>query len=155
MERHHKDVLSRHRQQSWYIPGVFLRNTRQDVYVIQVGNNKTLQWDHTQLLPREPDLNGRAVSFEFIADAFDPNNDGEEDGYTAERILSDTPDPSTPGGRLYKVRWKGFAALRDLWEPPNSFVPRITSVWSNYLKAKKIQLDVKDVLVYLVMGDRD
>ena len=35
--RHHKDVLSRHRLQSWYIPGVILRKTGQDVYVIQVG----------------------------------------------------------------------------------------------------------------------
>ena len=41
VERHHKDVLSRHRQQSWYIPDVMLRKTGQDVYVIQVGNNKT------------------------------------------------------------------------------------------------------------------
>ena len=51
VERHHKDVLSRHRQQSWYILGVILRKTRQDVYVIQVGNNKTVERDHTQLLP--------------------------------------------------------------------------------------------------------
>ena len=155
VERHHKDVLSRHRQQSWYIPGVILRKTGQDVYVIPVGNNKTVERDHTQLLPREPDPHGHAITFDFTADAFDPDNDGEEDEYTAERILSDKPDPSTPGGRLYKVRWKGFAASRDSWEPPSSFVPRYTSVWLDYLKAKKIKLDVKDVLVHLVMGDRD
>ena len=52
VERHHKDVFYQHRQQSWYIPGVLLRNTKQDVYVIQVGNNKTVQRDHTRLLPR-------------------------------------------------------------------------------------------------------
>ena len=89
VERHHKDVLSQHRQQSWYIPGVILRKTGQDVYVIQVGNNKTVQRDHTQLLPRELDPHGRAVNFEFTADAFDSDNDREE--------------PSTSGGRLYKV----------------------------------------------------
>ena len=55
-----------------------------------------------------------------------------------------------PAGRLYKVRWKGFAASRDLWEPPSSFVPRYTTVWMDYLKKKNISLDVKDVLVYLV-----
>ena len=133
VERHHKDVLSRHRQQSWYIPGVIVRKTGQGVYVIQEGNNKTVERDHTLLLPREPGPHGRAVTFEFTADAFGSDNDGEEDEYTAERILSDKPDPSTPGGRLYKVRWNGFAASRYSWEPPSSFVPRYTSVWLDYL----------------------
>ena len=80
MERHHKDVLSRHRQQSWYIPGVKLRKKGEDLYVIQAGNNKTVERDHTQLLPREPDPHGHAVTFEFTADAFDSDNDREEDG---------------------------------------------------------------------------
>ena len=51
MERHHKDVLTQHRQQSWYIPGVIMRKIRQDVYAVQVGDNKMLDWDHTQLQP--------------------------------------------------------------------------------------------------------
>ena len=61
VERNHKDVLSRHRQQSWHIPGVILRTTGQEVHVIQVGNNKIVQQDHNQLLLREPDPHGRAV----------------------------------------------------------------------------------------------
>ena len=40
---------------------------------------------------------GRAVTFEFTADDLDSNNDGEEDEYTAARILSDEADSSTPG----------------------------------------------------------
>ena len=62
----------------------------------------------------------------------------------------DPPDPETPGGRLYKVSWKEFAASRDSWEPLSSFVPRYTTVWMDYLKKKNISLDVKDVLVHLV-----
>ena len=50
--------------------------TGQDVYVIQVGNNKTVERDHTELLPREPDPHCRAVTFEFTAEAFDSDNDG-------------------------------------------------------------------------------
>ena len=94
VEPHHKNVLSWHWQQPSYLPGVILPKTGQDVYVIKVGNNKTVEWDHTQLLPREPDPHGRAVTSEFTADAFHSNNNREEDKYTAERILSDKPDPA-------------------------------------------------------------
>ena len=50
VEHHHKDVLTRHRQQSWYIPGVIVRKIGQDVYAVQVGDNKILDRGHIQLL---------------------------------------------------------------------------------------------------------
>ena len=150
VERHHKDVLSRHRQASWYVPGVIVRRVGQDVYAVRVGDNKILDRDHTQLRPRAPDPSRRPVTFEFTAGDVDSDDEGEDDAFAAEKILADKPDPGTPGGRLYKVRWKGFAASRDLWEPPSSFVPRYTTVWMDYLKKKNISLDVKDVLVHLV-----
>ena len=59
------------------------------------------------------------------------------------------------GGRLYMVRWKGFAASRDSRKPPSSLVPRYTTVWLDYLKKKGISLDVEDVLVHLIMHERD
>ena len=40
VEQQNKDISSRGQQQSWYISGVILRNTGQDVYVIYGGNNK-------------------------------------------------------------------------------------------------------------------
>ena len=150
VERHHKDVLSRHQQASWYVPGVIVRKVGQDVYAVRVGDNKILHRDHTQLRPRAPDPSGRPVTFEFTAGDVDSDNEGEDDDFTAEKILADQPDPGMPGGRLYKVCWKGFAASRDSWEPPSSFVPRYTTVWMDYLKTKNISLDVKDVLVHLV-----
>ena len=150
VERHHKEVLSRHRQASWYVPGVIVRKVGQDVYAVRVGDNKILGRDHTQLRPRVPDPSGRPVTFEFTAGDADSDDEGEDDDFTAEKILADKPDPGTPGGRLYKVRWKGFAASRDSWEPLSSFVPRYTTVWMDYLKKKNISLDVKDVLVHLV-----
>ena len=150
VERHHKDVLSRLRQASWYVPGVIVRKVGQDVYAVRVGDNKILDRDNTQLRPRAPDPSGRPVTFELTAGDVDSADEGEDDDFTAEKILADKPDPGTPGGRLYKVRWKGFAASRDSWEPPSSFVPRYTTVWMDYLKKKNISLDVKDVLVHLV-----
>ena len=128
VEHHHKDVLTRHRQQSWYIPGVIVRKIGQDVYAVQVGDNKILDRDHTQLRPLAPDPSGRAMTFEFTAGDLDSDDDGEEDDYTAEQILTDKPHPATPGARLYKVCWKGFAPSRDSREPPRSIVPRYTMV---------------------------
>ena len=128
VERHQKDVLSRHRQASWYVPGVIVRKVGQDVYAVRVGDNKILDRNHTQLCPRAPDPSGRPVTFEFTAGDVDSDDEGEDDDFTAERILTDKPDWGTPGGRLYKVRWKGFAASRDSWGPPSSFAPRYTTV---------------------------
>ena len=59
VERHHKDVLSRHRQASCHVPGVIVRKVGQDVYAVRVGDNKILDRDHTQLSPRAPDPPGR------------------------------------------------------------------------------------------------
>ena len=117
---------------------------------MRVGDNKILDRDHIQLRPRAPDPSGRPVTFEFTARDLDSDDEGEDDHFTAEKILMDKPDLGTTGGRLYKVRLKGFAASRDSSEPPSSFSPRYTTVWMDYLRRKKISLDVKDVLVHLV-----
>ena len=101
------------------------------------GKNKILDRDHTQLHSREPDPSGRPVTFELTAGDLDSDDKGEDDDFTAERILTDKPDPGTPGGRHYNVRWKGLAASRDSWEPPGSFVPRYTTVWMEYLREKE------------------
>ena len=100
VERHHKDVLSRHRQASWYVLGVIVRKVGQDVYAVHVGDNKILDHDHTQLRPREPDPSGRAVTFDCTAGDMDSDDKGEDNDFTAERILTDKPDTGTPGGRL-------------------------------------------------------
>ena len=100
LERHHKDVLSRHRQASWYVPGVNVRKVGQDVYEVRVGDNKILDRDHTQLRPRAPDPSERPVTFEFTAGDLDSDDEGEDDDFTAVKILMDKPDPGTPGGRL-------------------------------------------------------
>ena len=86
----------------------------------------------------------------------DSDDEGEDDDFTAEKILTDKPDPGTPGGRPYKVRWKGFAASRVSWDPPSSFVPRYTTVWMHYLRKKNISLDVKDMLsIWWLQQHRD
>ena len=96
VERHHKDVLSRHRQASWYVPGVIVRKVGQDVYAVRVGDNKILDRDHTQLRPRAPDPSGRPVTFEFTANDVDSDDEGEDHDFTAEKVLADKPDPGTP-----------------------------------------------------------
>ena len=129
---------------------VIVRKVGQDVYAVCVGDNKILDRDHTQLHPRAPDPSGRPVTFQFTARDLDSDDEGEDDDFTAEKILMDKPDPVRTGGRLCKVRWKGFAASRDSWEPPSSFIPSHTTVWMDYVRKKNISLDVKDALVHLV-----
>ena len=85
VERHHKDILSRHRQASWYVLGVIVRKVGQDVYAVRVGDNKILDRDHTQLRPPAPDPSGRPVTFEFTAGDVDSDDEGEDDNFTAER----------------------------------------------------------------------
>ena len=150
VERHHKDVLSTHWQASWYVPGVFVRKVGQDVYAVRVEDNKILHRDHSQLRPEH----------QTPADVPSPSSSQPEiwtrmtrvrtTTSPPEGILTDKPDLGTPGGRLYKVRWKGFAASRFSREPPSRFVPRYTTVWMDYLRRKNISLDVKDVLVHFV-----
>ena len=152
VEQHHNEVLSRQGQASWYVPGVIVPKVGQDVYAVRVGDNKILDRDHTQLRPRAPDPSRRPVTFEFKAGDVDWDDEGEDDEFAAEKILMVKPDPGTPGGRLYKVRWKGFAASRDAWEPSSSSVPRYTTVWTDYPKKRNNSLDVKDVLVHLVVA---
>ena len=107
VERHHKDVLSRHRQASWYVPGVIVRKVGHDVYAVRVGDNKVLDRDHTQLRPRATDPSGRPVTFEFTAGDVDSDDEGEDDDFTAERILADKPDPGTPGGGFIRSVGRG------------------------------------------------
>ena len=98
------------------------------MFALQVRDSNILDQDHAQVRPLAPHPSEEAVTCEFTAGYTDSNDDGEEDDHTAERILTDKPDPITPGERLYKVRWKGFAASWNSWEPPSSFVPRYTTV---------------------------
>ena len=51
VEWHNKDVLSRHRQASWYVPGVIVRKVGQDVYAVRVGDNKILDRDQPVRTP--------------------------------------------------------------------------------------------------------
>ena len=96
VERHHKDVLSRHRQASWYVLGVIVRKVGQNAYAVRVGDNKILDRNHTQLRPQAPDPSRRPVTFEFTAGDLDPDDEGEKDICTAERIPTDKPDPGEP-----------------------------------------------------------
>ena len=97
MERHHKDVLTRHGEQSWYIPVVIVRRIDRMCMPSLLGDIKILDRGHAQLRPRAPDPSRRAATFEFTAGDLDCDDDGEEDYYTAERIMTNKPDPSTPG----------------------------------------------------------
>ena len=96
------------------------------------------------------------MTFEFTAGDLDSDDEGEEDDYTAERILTDKPDPATQGGGGIQGSLERICRFARLFrEPPSSFVPRYTTVWLDYLTKKGISLDVKGVLVHLIMEEQD
>ena len=68
------------------------------MYAVRVGDNKILYRDHTQLRPRAPDPSGHPVTFEFTAGDVDSDDEGEDDDFTAEKILADRANPGTPWG---------------------------------------------------------
>ena len=84
------------------MPGVIVRKVGQDVYAVRVGENKILDRDHTRLRPRAPDPSGRPVTFEFTAGDLDSDDEGEDDDFTTEKILTDKPDPERLGGGFTK-----------------------------------------------------
>ena len=127
---------------------MIVRKVRQYVYAVRVADNEIVDRDHTQVRPRAPDAS--PVTFDFTAGDLDSDDEGEDDNFTADKILTDKLDPGTPEGRLYEVRWKEFAASGESWKPPSSFVPRYTTVLMDYVRKKGICLDVKDGLVHLV-----
>ena len=84
------------------MPGVIVRNVGQDVYAVRVGDNRILDRDHTKLRPRAPDPSGRPVTFEFTAGEVDSDDEGEDDDFTAERILTTSWTRGRLGGGFIK-----------------------------------------------------
>ena len=64
-----------------------MRKIGQNVYTLQVGDDKIPHRDHRQFQQRAPDPSGRAVTFQLPAGDPDTDDDSEEDHYTSERIL--------------------------------------------------------------------
>ena len=71
----------------------------------------------------------------------------EEHEYNASKIVGYRPAPDVPGGYEFKTQWEGFGRTNDSWEPAVAFVPRYTQCFVNFLKRRKIRLEVTDVCV--------
>ena len=81
--------------------------------MVQVGDHKTLE--NSCGPGTGPQQTGHGIELHCVD--LDYNVEREDDNYTGEHVLADKPDPIVPGKRLYKVRWKGFLAPRNSWEP--------------------------------------
>ena len=125
VKQHHKDVLSKHRQASWYVPGMIARKVGQDVYAVQVGDNKVVDRNLTQLRPRAPDPSRRPVTFEFTTGDSDSDDEGEDDDLTAERILTDKLDPGRPGGGAVQGLLEGICGVQRFVGAPEQFCSEV------------------------------
>ena len=54
------------------------------------------------------------MKFEFAAGDLDSDDDGEEDDYISERILTDKPDPATRGGGAIQGRLERICRFAGL-----------------------------------------
>ena len=91
-------------------------------------------------------LRGQHVSLDYTAHEADSDDDyAEQDDYTIEKILAQRPNASAPGGLEFKVRWGGYGPSHDTWETVSSFVPRINTLFMDYISKHKTKLHVSDL----------
>ena len=67
----------------------------------------------------------------------------EDDSYVVEKILAHR---MRNGQRQWKVRWQGFDAEFDTWEPANSFVGHLQQDWIVYNRQHHIEVPVNSLL---------
>ena len=122
---------------------------------VQTGPSQFKVRHQTQLRAREPDLKGKHVSFDYCAHEADEEDDEyvESDEHIVEKILSHRSNPRVPGGIEFRVKWRGFGKAHDSWEPASAFVPRMNTVWKEYLSQKGVNLQAKDLLAALVEAE--
>jgi len=46
------------------------------------------------------------------------------------------------GDLEFLVRWEGYDADEDTWVSPSAFLPGYCQPWADYLKQKKLRVDV-------------
>ena len=139
-------AMGTHHTKTWFTSGEVVRRIGEDTYRIKVGHGQFRERHESQLRVREPDLRGQHVSLDYTAHEADSDDDyAEQDDYTVEKILAQRPNTSAPGGLEFKVRWRGYRASHDTWEPVSLFVPRINTPFMDYLRKHKTKLHVSDL----------
>ena len=95
------------------------------------------------LRPHEPDVRVKHVSLDYPANEANSDNDyAEQDDYTVGKVLAQRPSASAPGGVQFKVRCRGYGPSHDPWEPLSSFLPRINTLFMEYVRKHKKKTQV-------------
>ena len=87
------------------------------------------------------------MTLDYTAHEADPDDDyAEQDDCTVEKIRGQRPSALTPAEVEFKVRWRGCAPSHDTWEPVSSFVPRINTLFTEYIRRHKTKIQVSDLV---------
>ena len=118
------------RTKTCFTPGEVVRRIGADTSSINVGPRQFSERHESQLRTREPDVHGEHVSLDYtVPQAKSDNNYAKRDVHTVEKILTQHPSASAPGGVTFKVSWRGYGPSHDTWEPVSSFAPRINTLF--------------------------
>ena len=122
----------------WLGPCKVRRVEGKNSYQVQVSEGRSRSVHRDQMRAYYPPLQGKAWPLYFHS-ADKQAVDDEEPTYEVDKILAHR---ERHGRREYKVRWKGFGPRFDTWETAHTFLPHYNEPWVEYVKEKKLEIDV-------------
>ena len=134
---------SQMRYHTSYTPGIVRKRLRKGTYLVQTSEFGQKKRQGTQLVPREPDSQGKHADFSFTRPMA---TSGDDDEYLVDRVLKRRKNPRIPGGFEYLTSWTGYGRSHNTWEAPSTFLPKFNEAFVEFLKSKGLDVSLADAL---------
>ena len=122
-------------------PCEVLDRVHDDTYTVSCpGGEKQYAFDRLKLYPK---LEGDKTPLFYHRPKQISLPTGLNEDFVVDKILGHRKAPRGNGVQ-FKVRWRGYDASGDTWEPASHFLPRYNVVWADYCKKHGIVIDPRD-----------